>query len=489
MQPDILEKNDKIIISQRDNFNQKFGLVLRSSAIFYYKSAPDISTTLSFMNYWKLKRGIEVAIVASTRDMAGTLIKREELSFENGEVINYTPDLQLHPFFEGSIEIEVFSTKNLNIPYAAIMAIYETKQSISMVHSYSRTYSPYEIEEGQTITKGEESCWTLRDTATVRSFCVFHNGGKVKDNQTITLRITGPNNEIRQTLIELPSLLPYSTVKLYPSDYFPDLSHWLVGQVANANISFAVSDAFTRLLVGNESLDGLDYQITHSNFNYSNHGTDKVDIDDIHAYMNVPDCDVDDKYVIIYPDSDPGSYEVSYLNNQKDFQTGEQVLIPVKGEQSLTFKKKNGVLPTRLVTGLVCENDTGLLPAECSLGVMTCLRPPKKLWWCLCVSSFSHHSKLIIVDNPQIYKSTESTTLNIRLYSSAKNTFIETTILYEEHAENFSKGMNIRTLFPNAQEFLNNTYGYFTVYSEYGGLYCFTMISNLNGSYTLEHGF
>jgi hypothetical protein len=236
-------------------------------------------------------------------------------------------------------------------------------------------------------------------------------------------------------------------------------------------------------------MDGSDLQVTHSNFNYTNHRTDKVDHDDLHAYMNVPDCDVEQKHVIIYPDSDPGSYEVKHLDHHIDFSTGEQVLVPVTGEQTLIFKKKDGLLPTRIVTGLVCQNDIGLLPAECSLGVMTCLRPPKRLWWLLCAWDDSHHSKLIIVHNPQIYKKSERTELSIRLYSSDKKEFLETMLIYENHATQFSKGMSIESLFPQALEFLNGSFGYLTVYSEYGGLFCYTMMTNPAGSYTLEHGF
>lgn len=165
------------LISQRNTFSENFGSVLRSSAIFYYKYSSKFKTTLSFMNYWLTKRNLDVTVIASLREMNGKLLRREPISFGQGTVVNYRPLLNDRPFFEGSIEIEVFSNKNLFIPYAAVMAIYESQKGISMVHSYSRTYYPHEIEEDRIITKGEESCWTLRDTNKSRSFCVLHNGG------------------------------------------------------------------------------------------------------------------------------------------------------------------------------------------------------------------------------------------------------------------------------------------------------------------------
>ena len=71
----------------------------------------------------------------------------------------------------GSVELKALANEDIRIPYAAFMAIYETDQSISMVHSYSRSYSVWEIEEERTITDGHEGCWTLRDTADITLCC------------------------------------------------------------------------------------------------------------------------------------------------------------------------------------------------------------------------------------------------------------------------------------------------------------------------------
>ena len=57
--------------------------------------------------------------------------------FESKNVINKNYTLEE----DHSIEVEAFSNENLKIPYAAVMAIYETEKSISMVHSYSRNHS------------------------------------------------------------------------------------------------------------------------------------------------------------------------------------------------------------------------------------------------------------------------------------------------------------------------------------------------------------
>ena len=126
----------KMIINQKDHYAGNCGLALRSSAVFYYLASPLVRTTISVSNYWKFKNNLDVTIVASTRGMDGTLARREVLEFNDGLVLNYRPQEN----FEGSVEIEALSLKNLRIPYAAIMAIYESPRSVSMVHSYARNW-------------------------------------------------------------------------------------------------------------------------------------------------------------------------------------------------------------------------------------------------------------------------------------------------------------------------------------------------------------
>ena len=91
--------------------NHNFGHVLRSSAIFYFKKTSSFKTTISLLNYWKIKRNLETMIVASVRKMDGTLVLREDFEFNESYVINYTPNI-IEESFEGSVEIEIFCLKS-----------------------------------------------------------------------------------------------------------------------------------------------------------------------------------------------------------------------------------------------------------------------------------------------------------------------------------------------------------------------------------------
>lgn len=306
----------KLLISQAENYKGNFGESLRSSAIFYFIQNDTFTTTISFLNYWFVRRELDVTILISLRDLNGNLIERKKALFNKGMVYNYRPNTDLT---EGSVEVEVFSIENLVIPYAAIMAVYKSEESISMVHSYSRTYSPHEIEEKRILTKGRESCWTVRDDLNISSFCVLHNGSATKTKQECELSILTNNNVKHTFKIQIPELPPFSTYRLNLKDHVPGLSALLNGDSANVAISFELENSFTRLLVGNYNKSTRELQVTHSNFNYQEHDTDYVDAENPFAYMNLINLPEHNLKVIIYPDMAEGSYSVQNGNEEIKF--------------------------------------------------------------------------------------------------------------------------------------------------------------------------
>ena len=131
-----------VLIDQNKNYSAQFGSIFRSSAIFYVPN--QIKTTITVSNYWDFKNNLEVGLLFSVRDMEGNLIERRERYFENGLVINE----DTWPISEGSVEVEAFGSRNLKIPYAAVMGVYEAENSITMVHSYGRNHNLIELEDG-----------------------------------------------------------------------------------------------------------------------------------------------------------------------------------------------------------------------------------------------------------------------------------------------------------------------------------------------------
>ena len=91
----------------------------------------------------EIKDNYRVLLNKAWEEINGDLVNRQMISLDEKAVCNYSPPND----FEGSVEVEVFSIKNLRIPYAAVMAVYESTNSVSMVHSYARAYSQHEIED------------------------------------------------------------------------------------------------------------------------------------------------------------------------------------------------------------------------------------------------------------------------------------------------------------------------------------------------------
>lgn len=483
-------KEHVIFISQKENFAGNHGLVIRSSAIFYYKYSHNFKSTISFMNYWYIKRDLNVMIIASTRDMKGKLVLREAVNFDQGNVINYEPQIRNKEntdYFEGSVEIEVFSNTNMVIPYAAIMAVYTMTNSISMVHSYGRTYSPHEVEEARTISIGHESCWTIRDSQEVKSFCVFHNGYSICEQQTVRMELTNSTGEKKQIILVLPQLAPFQTYKLYPADHYPEIIAFLNNQAGNASLSYILSNAFTRLLVGNESANEM--QVTHSNFNYAIHQTDCVE-DGTYAYMNIVNTDFNDTQVIVYPDCHKGQYSMLIDEKVYDFDGSKRLQIDIEKNAIVKFKRHDGPLPMRIVTAYSGKQSKDItLPFECSLGIHHDNYPAKHSHWGLVAWSEKCRSQVIVQLQTELFGEIgNSETALIHLHSAHMHNTLQKTLNYHD-IQALREGLYLDHLFPQCDSFLGGDFGYIYLTSSYPGFSCFTTIENNTGSMTFEHTF
>ena len=159
---------------------------------------------MSVSNYWEFKNNFQVIILCSVRTIKGSIVSRQEYTFEETNVLN----IPIKNIQEGSIEIEAFSNANLRIPYAAVMAIYETNCSVSMVHSYSRNHSLIELEDKKSITEGGEllDCGCNKS---IKNVAIFHNGHHDVSSQTAKLILTNIKGKDKVVEFCIPDLLPF----------------------------------------------------------------------------------------------------------------------------------------------------------------------------------------------------------------------------------------------------------------------------------------
>jgi hypothetical protein len=476
----------KLKISQKDNYSGNFGHIYRSSAIFYYKQSATFNTTISLMDYWKPKRNLEVYILISRRGMDGKLMERKEYKFEKGNVINFN-ELKGKDF-EGSVEFEVISNTNMVIPYSAIMVIYENENSISMTHSYGRVYSPHEIEENRTIMIGEESCWSVRDSIKVKSFAVFHNGAEKQTSQNIKLEVLNHKGETKIYNHHVKSLNPYATLRIIPQDIIGnELISFLDGEAGNISLSFDLNGAFTRMLVGNET--STETQITHSNFNYSKHETDNIGTGT--AHMQIPPAGFTDCEVIVYPHCSQGEYILKQNNELvREFNSGERVSHSIQ-EGLLTITRKDGLLPSRIVTALSAKpaTDNAELPYEVSLGIIHKNRPMKSTHWGVVATDSNYESRIFVVPLESVYGINPDTSLTINLYLEETKEVLSRILTCEE-LKIADQGLYVSQLFPQLKDKNLGKFGYYYFRSEtYGGFMVYSSIESEKGSLTLEHSF
>jgi len=480
----MLKEPKKITI---DYNKHDYGPILRTSGIFYFKKSPSFKTTISFLNYWKIKRNLDITIVASLREMNGALILREKLEFTNSDVINYTPNVSDN-FLEGSVEIEIFSLEDMVIPYIGIIVVYESKYGISMVHTYGRTYSNHEIEEKKTLPKGEESCChAFLDSDETESFAVVHNGSVPCPAQEIQISILNYKNQREKYSFTLGALKPYETIKLKPQDYFPDLDNFLDGQPGYSSFSFHLNNsAFPRMLTVNQKKDLTDFQVTHSNFNLSKHNTPKLNNEKF-AFMSVPVLKDANMEIIVYPDCGTGDFEITTNSGQKiSFNENKAAIISQKQYDGhfLTFEKLNDDIPSRIHTGLRISKSPLRLDAETCLGVYHNQHQQKRFFWGICASNSHVTSKIFLQQWDIGDLSKQKSPVIIKLYSD--NSFESMEISIDPKI--LHNGKYVSELFPNVEQFLGEGYGWFTIFNEYPHYMVYSSLENEHGSITFEHG-
>ena len=463
------------------------GSAHRSSAVFWCDSRDDFSTTISFLNYYKLKRDIDADLVATTRSMSGEVLRREPLSFDGRWVINYRPDVRGEG---GSVEIEARSDKDFVIPYAAMLAIHESKYGISCVHAYGRTYSDDEAASSEVHVTGNEGSWTVRDSAQVRSFGIFHNGPVPQPAQTARLAVTNEAGEVRTASVPIAELAPHASYKMVPGDHISGLAEFLGGGVGTGALQFDVQRSFPRMLIGNEARDGSDFQANHSCFNFNTQPTDYLDPNDDRVGKFFPGPLDRDREFMVYPHSVPGRYRLTHGGRTIEHHNGKITRVDMAGgPRWVEVVREDGDMPTRFHMGMVVNNQAGRIPCECVFTAINKLEPRKRFHWGFCAADDRRRSRFIILDYEPLFGGVpEDVNATLQVYSSRNSDALEMK-LSADLIRQLDKGMYFDDLFPQARAHLGGDFGYFKLFTDYGGLICYTQTENNTGSTCLEHSF
>jgi hypothetical protein len=335
--------------------------VFRSSAIFPVIHNELISSRILFMGYWILKRHIhEIGAVISLRNEIGDLLLRKNFSIEKAktyrvEVNELLKELEYKGHFQGSLEIEFFSSVNLVFPYPAVVINYYGPEFSSVVHTAQRVYNDFEDLKKNSETNVPESGFNIYVNDLQEPFISFINGPQQVEDEKVSLEFYNCQNEKLKVDLNLGPLQAYQTYFLYPAQHC-NLKDFLKGKVGAAKVFFKVNWIFPRLVVGNMLKSTSALSITHTYYDCTK-AISKSDywlepVDNWHqAALQIPICAKDGLFtnIYFYPIYSPSNFSIDV-----EFYDSEGRLLGKK-EQALHIDKKEDTIRFILLKELCHE--------------------------------------------------------------------------------------------------------------------------------------
>ncbi len=345
-----MKNKDPYFFRHQDDLSNK-SPVTRSSAVFYFKSSNYFNTTIHFLNYWKIKRGINnVVAIATVRNMYGDKFFSTEVMMPNQGSV----EIQMKSLLksngidfdtcEGSIELEFFSEKNFFISYPAVVIRYNGENWHTSCHSTQRYFSFSSADENiDEIRFAEEGNQTIQKDFNLESFFIIHNGPSTLLDEEANLEITSYDG--RKTRKNLPQISwkPNETKIFYLKDIL-DYRKFLQGQWGTYKIKYKCKGVFPRLIAGFENLSNGALSLDHTNFAASSGSVndDQFDVEKKDRFknlvFNVPNFSTKNWncYVDIYPTYPEGEFAIEVKKNIGINSSIEKVSLPPVSESRVT---------------------------------------------------------------------------------------------------------------------------------------------------------
>lgn len=254
--------------------------IFRSSAIFPVKVTDKTNSCIHFMGYWLLKRKIpEVSIMYTIRDTQGYIHKRETILVDRikGFLIDLRKEIPSATSFQGSIELEVFSSRDLVFPYPAFVLEYVTLQGSVFVHSAGRIYNDFEDMQENQSSQVPETGFDILPSDTSVGYFSFVNGAISSPNTIIELEGINAQGAKKLFKKELGDVRPYETrtVLLHELD-----KSFFGEKFGFVKIRHDLKGLFPRFIAGNQDLSEEFTTLTHTYYDTS------AGVDSVHYWDN-----------------------------------------------------------------------------------------------------------------------------------------------------------------------------------------------------------
>lgn len=325
----------------------------------------DIDTKISFLNHFLIKRDIKVVSLRLTiRKSNGDLIK-EKIEIINKPKVYYYSVSQLlkeNGFESGvfSAFLEFTSKENLAVPFCAVVASIQSKETIDHVHTYGRALETKEINTKIDFKESYETGWTISSgNKSFNNYAVLHNG-RLPSKITLGIYLYKKGILIHTKELEQKHLSPFETLILHLEEFLDkdskgneilkDIQNSEFGMIeAKLNIK-GLSATFPRLLylaterdLSKSPYNILNFRkinITHSNFDFDKAEQPKSSLN--YGFINSPE----------YPQNIINGFRYYCCSDLKDVKIIQEKATPLPFKLSpLTSIKvsSNNNIPTRLV--------------------------------------------------------------------------------------------------------------------------------------------
>ena len=251
--------------------------IFRSSAIFPVVNNDSYTSRIIFLGYWFVKRKInEVNLLMTLRDKEGNALLRKTMIIDSPRTYSIEIDHLLREIqhgqksnFVGSIEVEIFSTRDMVFPYPALVVSYYSDKFNTCVHTTGRIYNDFEDLAENERFRVPETGFDIQIKDDVDSFIAFVNGPKINPNGIIKYTITNSDSQKFSGVLQLGTINPYQTMFVKFKDHIPNLSEKLNHSSGTITIEHNFEGFFPRFLAGNVQVSFPSVSFTHTYYDCS----------------------------------------------------------------------------------------------------------------------------------------------------------------------------------------------------------------------------
>ena len=220
---------------------------------------------ISFLNHFLIKRNNNsVALKISAYTQQGYLVdshfeeinKKKVYEFNLSKIFSHIKKLS-------SFQIEFFSSKNLFIPFPAVIVQHKSSKSKNIIHSYNRILNDTSEDLKINSTRNYESSFEAIKTNNSSTGFIFHSG---QDQIMGKIKIEIYEEKKRKIYYEKIDLAPFSTKFISLKKYLRIKNKYYFCRISQPKQKMF----FGRLLVGSFSNDNYLFTANHSFYDSSN---------------------------------------------------------------------------------------------------------------------------------------------------------------------------------------------------------------------------